>query len=285
MGEALYMNLNGKLLPVITPIVTADSRALRYGDGLFETMKWKDGAIAFADDHFARLWAGMRKMYFTIPPLFQPEKLLEEIEQLCKKNKHAPARIRLCIFRGNGGLYDAVDHKPNYSIQTWQLPNTTGQLNENGLKLCLYKDAVKPIDGFANIKHNSFLVYSMAALYAKNQKCNDALVLNSVGNICDSTIANLFIIKGDTIYTPPLSEGCIAGITRKQLVTMLPAMGYALIEKPVSTKDVEEADEVFLTNAIQCIKWVSGFENAVYSNKKILDICVKLKATNTGIIC
>ena len=285
MSEALYVNLNGKIVPAATPIASADSRAIRYGDGLFETMKWKAGTIMLADDHFARLWSGMKKMHFKIPPFFQPEKLLEEIQQLCLKNNHPFARIRLCVFRGNGGLNDAVDHKPNYTIQTWQLPPTTGQLNENGLQICLYKDGVKAIDGFANLKHNNFLVYSMAALFSKSQRCNDALVLNSAGNICDSTIANIFIIKENIIYTPPLSEGCIAGITRKQLLITLPALGFKVMEKAINTQDILEADEVFLTNAIQHIKWVSGFDNVVYGNKRILDIYKSLKATNNAINC
>ncbi|MBL0147083.1 MAG: aminotransferase class IV [Chitinophagaceae bacterium] len=197
---------------------------------------------------------------------------------MAKKNKHQKfARIRLSVVRGNGGLYDAENHNPNYIVQTWALPDGKGTLNQNGLVLNIYKEALKSCDAFSNLKHNNFLPYTMAALFAKKNNCNDALVLNGYNRICDSSIANVFIVKDEIIYTPPLSEGCIAGVTAAYVIAKLQNSLYKVIEKPLQINDVLNADEVFLTNSIQNIQWVKQIDNSVYKNEMIQKIYAACK--------
>ncbi|HMI79616.1 MAG TPA: aminotransferase class IV, partial [Ferruginibacter sp.] len=217
-----YFNFNGKIYPNGSAVIGENNRGLRYGDGLFETMKSVHGQVHFIDEHFARLWRGMGLLQFNIPKLFSPDLLEEQILALVKKNMHhKTARIRLTVFRGNGGLYDDIDHKPNYLIQTWALPDDSGSWNSNGLVLGIYNDVKKSCDILSNLKHNNFLPYTMAALFAKKQKWNDAVLLNDSGRICDTTIANIFLIKDEIIHTPSLTEGCIAGIMRKNILQHL----------------------------------------------------------------
>ena len=128
-----YFNCNGKVFKEGTLVVGADNRGLRYGDGLFETIKMIKGKLILEDEHFARLWKGMLTLQFEIPKHFTPDKLKEEIVLLAKKNAHTSARIRLNIYRGDGGLYDAKNHTPNYIIQSWLLPEGNGMWNSNGL--------------------------------------------------------------------------------------------------------------------------------------------------------
>jgi branched-chain amino acid aminotransferase len=194
-------------------------------------------------------------------------------------------RVRVTIFRGDGGLYDPVSNLPHYIIQVWPLAFENGKLNDNGLQVCIYKDAAKGIDSFSNLKHNNFLPYLMAAFHARENKCNDALVLNSKGNICDSSIANIFTISNNTIFTPPLSEGCIAGVMRKFLITALAGSAFEIVEKELTIEDLADADEIFLTNSVYNIRWVAGLENRVYSNQQVKALDMHLRQTNPGLYC
>jgi branched-chain amino acid aminotransferase len=262
-----WFNYNGKLYKASTPVIGADSRALRFGDGIFETIKLKQGKLMLANEHFARLWKGMEVLQLAVPRHFEPEKLQDEIFTLAKKNLHdIAARVRITVFRGDGGLYDAADHKPNYIIQTWALPEGNGEWNSNGLVLGIYSKAKKNCDILSNIKHNNYLPYVLAALEAKKEKWNDAVVLNAVDRICDTTIANIFYIKNEVIFTPALSEGCVAGTTRKFLIDAVRAGGYECIEKAISTEELLQADEVFLTNSIYNIRWVHSINDATFGN-------------------
>ena len=267
-----YINLNGKIQPGDQPALLVSNRGYRYGDGLFETMKLMKGQILLEPFHFERLFSGLSLLKFEIPKLFTAVKLKEEILNLCKKNEcEQQARVRLSVFRGNGGLYDD-DRGLQYVIECWPLDESVNKLNENGLVIDMYPDAKKNCDVFSNLKTANFLPYNMAALYAKENKLNDCLVMNANGNIADATIANLFIIKGSKIITPALAEGCVNGVMRKYLLEKLQDAGYEIHESPVSVADMEKADELFLTNAINGIRWVKQFRDKIYSNINTVEI-------------
>jgi branched-chain amino acid aminotransferase len=262
-----YFNYNGKIFKEGSPIISADNRGLRYGDGLFETMRMKNGQLAFGDEHFARLWKGLKVLAFDIPKYFTAEWLQQEISALAKKNGHeTAARIRLNIVRGDGGLYDAKNHLPGYIIQTWPLPAGNGEWNSNGLVLGIYEAVKKSCDILSNLKHNNYLPYVLAALHAKKEKWNDAILLNTHGRICDTTIANIFIIKDKVVYTPPLSEGCVAGVMRRIVIKHLQNENLELVEKELNANQLLIADEVFLTNSLYNIRWVQRIDEAVFQN-------------------
>jgi branched-chain amino acid aminotransferase len=267
---------NGQFLNENKPIVGAGNRGLRYGDGLFETTKWANGEIALKEYHFERFFRGLALLKFELPGFFTPEWMEKNIKALCEKNQEKVARVRLSVFRGNGGLYDPENHFPNCIIQTWPLPGAASRLNENGLVTGIYRLAKKSQDTFANLKHNNYLPYVMAALHAKEQHWNDALVLNNSGNICDATIANIFLVKNGAIFTPSLEEGCVAGVMRKWLIQQLPAAGYKVTEKEITVDELLYADEVFLTNAIYGIRWVQSCEQKRFTNLVTGDIYRKM---------
>lgn len=279
----LMMNhfiFNGKFYKENTEIITADSRGLRFGDGLFETIKSINGQLEFLDEHLARLWKGMQVLQFNIPKHFTPDSLEEQLQALLKKNGHLnKARIRLTVFRGEGGLYDEINHKPNYILQTWALADETGGWNSNGLVLGIYADAKKSFDILSNLKHNNFLPYALAALHAKKEKWNDAVLLNTEGRICDTTIANIFLIKDEVIYTPALQEACIAGIMRKHIIKSLIAAGYTVVEGKLSIDDLEKTDEVFLSNSIYNMRWVDCFADKRYTCSMAQKIFASLFST------
>ena len=267
-----YINLNGKIQPGDQPALLVSNRGYRYGDGLFETIKVHNEKILLSHYHFERLFSGLSLLKFEIPKLFTAERLAKEILGLCKKNECGQrARVRLSVFRGNGGLYDE-DKALQYVIECWPLDESVNKLNENGLVIDIYPDTRKSCDIFSNLKSSNFLPYSMATIYAKENKLNDCLLLNTSGCIADATIANLFIIKDAIVTTPALSEGCVNGVMRRYLLEKLPDAGFKTKEASILLQDVENADEVFLTNAIKGIRWVKQFRDKIYTNEITAEI-------------
>jgi len=270
---------NGKILPADEPALLVSNRGYRYGDGLFETIKVTNGQVLLECYHFERLFSGLSLLRFEIPGLFTKEKISREIIQLCKKNgTEKLGRVRLSVFRGNGGLYDE-DKTLQYVIESWPLNESANKLNENGLVIDIFPDAEKSCDKFSNLKSANFLPYSMAAQYAKENKLNDCLVLNNSGGIADSTIANLFIIKNGVVLTPGLEEGCVSGVMRRHLLTQLKSAGIDVNETTVTASDIKNADEIFLTNAINGIRWVRQFRDITYTNKQTAQIYKQIVQT------
>ncbi|HMK17300.1 MAG TPA: aminotransferase class IV [Chitinophagaceae bacterium] len=260
-----YFNYNGRFFADDETVLSKDDRSYRYGDGLFETMKLINGNILLEDYHFERLFLGLEVLKFNTPALFTKQKIEKEIRELSKKNGcERSARIRLSVSRGNGGLYDCYN-KFSYLIECWQLEQKG--FNENGLIIDVFPDARKSIDVFSNLKSANYLPYVMAAIWARENKLNDALILNQHDQICDSTIANIFWVKDNKIFTPPLNEGCVAGVMRKKIFALATQDSDHLMQEAVLSQEILlQADEVFLTNAITGIRWVKECRGKIYKN-------------------
>ncbi len=272
-----YINHNGSVIKSDQTIVTAENRGLRYGDGLFETMRVSEGVIRLASLHFERLLEGCRRLKFELPALFSPENLGSQILALCHRNGHLrSARVRLMVFRGEGGLYDPVSLRPHYVIQTWALPVAGRDIHENGLVTAIFEDGRKACDQFSNLKSSSFLLYAMAALHARENRLNDVLILNSHDRICESTIANIFWVKEGLIHTPPLTEGCVAGVMRNFIFRLASSLNIPISEDILHPEDLSGASEVFLTNAIQGIRWIYRLEDHTFSNQFSRDLYRKV---------
>ncbi len=264
--------IDGKFVNESESVLVASNRAYRYGDGMFETMKVINGQILLASYHFDRLFAGLELMKFTLPVHLSAKLLSEKILQLCDKNSCASlARVRLSFSRGNGGLYDG-DNRVSYIIECWPLSNTVNEINSNGLVIGIFPDARKSCDKFSEIKSASYLPYVMAAQFAKENKWNDCILLNTEGRIADTTIANVFLIKDGIFSTPSAGQGCVMGVMRRHLLTVMPQAGYGVVETTINVSDLLQADEVFLTNAVRGIQWVRQFETKTYGSVMVKEI-------------
>lgn len=259
--------MNGKVLPSARAFVKPDNHSYRYGDGLFETMKMVKGKISLADLHFDRLYKSLSVLEFKVAESFTSSKLKKEIFDLCTKN-HCEnlARVRLSVSRGHGGLHDGHE-KLHYILECWPLQNAAIQFNKRGLIVDRFPDARKSCDVFSNLKSASHLLYVMAARFCKENGLDDCIVLNSHERVADTTVANVFWINNGNIFTPPVSEGCISGVMRRYIIQNLSSSQFNVREKSCEIADLEQADEVFVTNAIQGIKWVKQFKNTIYAKE------------------
>lgn len=266
MNEHFFI-YNGNFFRAGVPVITVKNRSFRYGDGLFETMRLHKGKIINSDFHFQRLFAGMQLLQFEIPSFFSDDYFIDSANQLLSKNFISQnARIRLMVFRGDEELFEIESNSTNYVLETFPLSGEI-ELNEEGLIVDIFPGAAKSCDQFSNIKSNNYLTSVMAARFARKNNLHDAIILNASGRICESSIGNLFIAKDNKIVTPPLSEGCVAGVMRRRLIE-----SSSIEETPLSVEELLSADELFLTNSIQLIKWVKQFRNKTYGNQKTTEI-------------
>jgi branched-chain amino acid aminotransferase len=256
-----FINHNGRIIDARSYVVTADNPALKYGDGVFETIRCEDYTLSLYNDHMKRLYNGMKKLGIAWPQELT-ERMQNDIIDLVRKNDLKDARIRLQVYRNNSSKY------ADYVIQALRL-EVSATMNESGLKVCLFREAKKICDAFSNLKHCNYLAYIMAARYAKAYDCDDALLLNQYERICESSKANIFVVKDGVIYTPALSEGCIAGVYRQYLLKHFLQNGIPVHEIELTEAFMMEADEIFLTNAIQRIKWVGLINERKYGNNLI----------------
>jgi len=268
MNQRNYIIINGEYVNSDEVCIDIENRAYKYGDALFETIHANGTKLQFFDDHIARLKHGLKMLKINVPQSIESGKILLEIEQLLNKNKFLKgARIRLCVFRNNGGNYTPLTNNSTYIVNAYKLPFYDYQINEKGISLSLFTDLRKQNNYLANIKSSNALIYIMAGLYAQENNIDDSIILNENNNIIETTSSNIFIIKGKTVLTPSLSDGCVAGIMRKQIIKLLLAMKLEVIDDiHIEPHHLLLADEIFITNSINGIRWVKGFENKRFYN-------------------
>lgn len=258
--------INGHFQPAAGPALAVTDKSYRYGDGLFETMKMRKGQLQMADAHFDRLRQGMDQLGYDSTSFPAPHAFASLIGELCRRNGCLDlGRVRLTVSAGNGGLFE--DSQPNYSIECWPLTTAVETLNANGLRLTIYPDVRKSCDRLANLKSANYLPYAVAARHARQQRADDCIILNTNARIADTCIANIFIIRDGNILTPPLTEAPVAGIMRAYLLSRLP-----VIEQPISLADLQQAQEVFVTNAINGLRWVGEIDGYLYTHQQTDEI-------------
>jgi branched-chain amino acid aminotransferase len=269
------LNYNGILIDPQTAIATAANRSLRFGDGVFETMYWDGHKIHNLDYHFDRLFKGMAALQFDLSDGFTKEFLSEEIEKLCEINSASRrARVRLNVFREDEAVLLPASNKPVFIIESSAYPEE----NLAPLRLTLFKGEMKSTGILSNLKTNNYLLNILAIQFAKDNGYDDAIILNSRGNICEATSSNLFMIQKGVLFTPALSQGCVAGTKRRELLKKLPTLGFQ-VEETIITKDmIFEMEEIFLTNAIRPIRPVICIDNTYYSRELTGTIIRLLKA-------
>lgn len=257
---------NGQFIPYEEAFISPANRSFRYGDGLFETIRLHNGRLLLIDDHLERLRAGMYTLGLDTKA-FQPARLRDEALELARRNGLAHARIRIIVFREEGGAYRPLSDRFGYIILTDPLDETAFTLNKKGYRIGLYTETRKPLNSFSGIKSANALLYVMAARYARDNNWDEALILNEQGRICEATAFSLFVVLPDKkIVTPALSEGPLPGVMRKHVIGLLRNHDYVVEERHVLSDELFRAEEIFLTNAVQGIRWVLSFRERRYYN-------------------
>ena len=263
-----YILHNDQFIAIDQAILTARNRGFRYGDGLFESMRMSGGKLKFAELHADRLQAGMNALKMEGGILFDDYFLKQKTAELCKRNKLKDnVRFRLSVYREGEGLYTPDGNKSGYVLEAGPLAAGGYELNKKGLIINVYDEITKPINKLSTYKTSNSLLYVMAGLYKQQNRLDEAFILNQHGFLCESISSNVFVIYDKQIYTPALSEGCIAGVMRNVVMKVAKTNQIPVIEAQINPEVLNEADEVFITNATSGIRWVMGYGKKRYFNE------------------
>ena len=195
----------------------------------------RDGKLALEALHWQRLFAGMELLGFVRSSRQDEAFFRKQVFNLMNKNKTlGPAIVRLQVYAGTEGLLDEQDLKIKFVLEMYPLAENYDLLNANGLQLGIARGLVKAQDRLSPLKSGAALLYAEAAREAKSQRWNDALICNAAGYIVESSRANIFWIEGGKVYTPPLTEGCVAGVMRAHILETLNRTKERVAEEPLS---------------------------------------------------
>lgn len=263
---APYISYNGNILPEYNSVLPFQNRSFRYGDGFFETIRVGEGKILWADRHYQRVIKSAKLLGMKLAEGFSPGHFQDLIYELYIKNHPAgsSARVRFSFFRNPGGYYSPLDNQAGYFIESSVLENDKFELNKKGLMISVYPDLKKSMDFLSGVKSSSALLYVMAGLYCKNHNSDDCIILNNEGTVAEALSSNLFIVKDNELITPAADQGCVHGIMRSVILDIASELQIKAHEVILTTSDLEDADEIFLTNTIQGIQWVAGFRSRRY---------------------
>ncbi|MEP3209752.1 MAG: aminotransferase class IV [Maribacter sp.] len=275
------VNFNGKLLPQSENFLNHENRGLRYGDALFEAIRVSGDKIFFWEAHYLRLMASMRILRMEIPMEFTMEFLEKEILKTIASNglKNSSARIRLTVFRNNGGLYLPETNEISYCIEAKVLPSPFYVLEEATYEVELFKDFYVNADMLSTLKTNNKIINVVGSVFARENDYDNCILLNQNKQVVEFLNGNIFMVNGTTITTPPLQDGCLNGILRKQLIELLAKLpNYELKEISISPFDLQKADELLLTNSILGIRAVTKYRKKEFTNVVAKDLIGKLNA-------
>ena len=255
--------------------LTSENRAFKYGDAIFETVKVIPHKVIFWEDHYFRLMSSMRMLRMKIPMEFTLEFLENEILKTVAVQENAISyRVRLNIFRKDGGFYTPKTNKIDFSIQVYENLYQT----KDSYSLDVFKDFYNYSGLLSTIKTNNRMLNTLASIFAEENDLDNCILLNEKKGVVEVTNGNIFIVKGTVIKTPALDQGCIKGIIRSKVIEIvLKNKDFTIEETSISPFEIQKADEVFITNAIIGVQPVSSYKKKQFISKVGTRIANNLK--------
>jgi len=275
------VNINGDLKSFKNSKISYLNRGFQYGDALFETIRVINSKIIFWESHYFRLMSSMRLLRMQIPMEFSPEFLEEKILELIKENKldQKPAKVKINISRKTGGLYKPDNRGIDYILSCKTIDNPFYVLEDKFCEIELFKDHFVNSGLLSTLKTNNKLVNILASIYADENGYDNCILLNEKKSVIEFTNANIYLVKGNIIKTPPLSDGCLKGVVREKLIEIInKSEEFELKEESISPFELQKADEMFMTNAIKGIQTVSKYRKKEYNSDVAKSFIGKLNA-------
>jgi len=272
------VNYNGKIEVNTTKLVDHDNRGLAYGDALFETIRVSAGKLFFWEDHYFRLMSSMRILRMEIPMTFTMEYLEEEILKVIPTTEIKDTfRIKITVWRNTGGKYRPDTNQVSFMISAEKLDSPFYTLPTNFYEIELFKDHYVTAGLLSTLKSNNKVLQVLGSIYAEENDYDNCLLLNEKKQVVEALNGNIFLVKDYKIKTPPLSDGCLNGIMRKQIISILAEFpDYILEEESVSPFELQKADEIFITNVIVGIQPVSKYRKKEYDTNVAKEFMGKL---------
>jgi branched-chain amino acid aminotransferase len=279
-----YISLNGHIIHQPDLHISAQNRAFRYGDGVFESIRIHENSILWEDLHFRRLHKAASQLHLKMMPGWSQVRFRAFLTELYRANhkEDKAARIRLSLFRNEGGYYTPETDYASLLIESEPLHHDVCDLNATGLTLGIYDEIRKPFNILSGLKSINAQLYVLACIYKRDHGYDDVLLLNDEEMIAEATSSNVFIVRHNQLLTPALSQACVEGIMRAVVTELAGDTGISVTETKIAFADLEEADEILLTNAIQGIRWVRQFGHKKYNNQVAIRLAEALKEKIRG---
>ena len=273
------ININGTLVNKEEENASINNRGLLYGDAVFETLKVVSKRINFWEDHYFRLMASMRILRMEIPMSFSMEFLKNEILNTIEASNlsSGTCRVKLYVNRKEGGKYTPETNDVDYFISVEPLDIPFYTIDEAKYEVELFKDYYIYSNLLSTLKSNSKILNVLGSIFAKENDYQNCLLLNEKKMVVEALQGNLFLVKGNTIITPPISDGCLRGIIRKQIIAIAnQSKEYTIEEKSISPFDLQKADELFITNVILGIQPITKYRKKEFTNRVSKELLQRL---------
>ncbi|WP_348810627.1 aminotransferase class IV [Flavobacterium maritimum] len=270
------INFNGTIVAQESNILT-QNRAFLYGDAVFETVKIVNGKILFVEDHYFRLMASMRIVRMEIPMNFTMEYFEEQILSLVNNNTiSASARARITVYRNDGGYYLPKNNIISFLIHAIALEKAYS-IDQKNYEVDLYKDFYISKQLLSTLKTTNRIINVTASIFANENGLDNCILLNDNKNVVEALQGNIFMLQGNKLSTPPVSEGCINGVMRKQILELAKTIeNLEVVEEVISPFDLQKADELFLTNVIKGIQPITKYRKKEYTTATAHLLLLKL---------
>lgn len=263
-----FQLFNGEYFEADEPLLTTSNRGVSYGDGFFESMKFADGRVLFLNGHWKRLVRAASFLQMTIPDGLTERSLESMAKNLVTKNGFSTARLRFQAFRAGAGRYTPDQMEMSWSMHCEELPHPEYCLNSKGLNIGICRShSINPAPQ-SSFKTSNSLPYVLAGIEVRRQHWDDCLLLDQKGFVAEATGSNIFIVKGDQLLTPDLSNGGVSGVMRVVVSQLAGSVGLNLIQTAISEQDLQTADECFLTNAVRGPQWVAALDKKRFFKRK-----------------
>lgn len=246
--------------------ISSSNRAFRYGDAVFETIKVSQRHPLFYRSHYSRLVRGLDALQIHIPEDFTFQYFLHSLKNLLQAGKIENGAIRLQAWRSGKGSYTAKQNDFQWLAEVSSAENTFFQEEAGNYQLGVYQNLRKNYSAISEFKTSNAIPYVLAANFAQQQSLQNVLILNDQDNVVETVAENVFIYSDGMVTTPPLTDGCIDGIMRSMLKKIFIWNKIDFREESIRVQDVENAQEVFLTNSLKGIVPVSHFRQKHYFN-------------------
>jgi branched-chain amino acid aminotransferase len=258
--------VDGRLVAADQPHLSAFDRGFQLGDGVFETLRARAGRPTELEEHVARLGRSAAGLAIPLPDDIESRLTAAIATLLAAEALDGPdgdASVRITVSRGTffgRGLLPPDEHPaPTIVVQAWPVtPVPVGHL-ENGLQLVpssVRRDPENPLSG---LKTTSRADYVFARVEAREAGADDAIFLTTDGFLSEGTSANLFVVRGDELATPSLACAILPGTTRDWILRWAEHVGLRTNETWLTTRDLAEADEAFLSSSVAGILPVTRF--------------------------
>lgn len=264
------INVNGIIFEDSKAKLSTLNRGFAYGDAVFETLKINNNKPLFWESHYFRLMASMRILRMEIPMNFTPEFLEEQIMSLVNSlsTNAVSYRAKLTVFRDSEGYYTPETNAVSFTISVSELDSDIYKIQDSYYEIELFKDYIIAPNLLSTLKTNNKVLNVVGSIFAKENNYNNCLLLNNNKSVIEALNGNVFLVKGNTIKTAPLTDGCLKGIIREKLIEIISKSSeYVLDESSISPFELQKADEIFITNVIQGIVPVTKYRKKTYTSE------------------